>query len=217
MNQNRDVSAFYQDYPEVWKKIEWDLRSVISKMPEESVEDFWHRLTEILEIPSRPHNYVSPSIESYTTEHWENGLRVRSGEKIIQWDVVAMFWWKVYSLEDYFLLDPEVQKWHIAVWEWFTIWAWSRFEVDDGDFVNHSCDPNCEIVWQIELRAIRDIEAWEEPCFDYSTVLKKINIDANKATIPEGFISHNETSEFLAFPWECECGSEKCRKIITSE
>lgn len=62
------------------------------------------------------------------------------------------------------------------------------------DFINHSCDPNCGLIYsgdKIGLFAIRHIQKGEEICFDYST------------TMAEDF-------------WEmaCLCGAGNCRKMI---
>ncbi|KAJ3665929.1 hypothetical protein Zmor_001393 [Zophobas morio] len=68
----------------------------------------------------------------------------------------------------------------------------------DGRFVNHSCQPNCEMQkWSVNgqfrmaLFALRDIEAHEELTYDYNFSL------FNPA---EG--------------QECKCGSEMCRGVI---
>lgn len=68
----------------------------------------------------------------------------------------------------------------------------------DGRFVNHSCQPNCEIQkWSVNgqfrmaLFALRDIESGEELTYDYNFSL------FNPA---EG--------------QECKCGSEMCRGVI---
>ena len=74
---------------------------------------------------------------------------------------------------------------------------------DLGDFINHSCDPNCAIRvayrttgdvsgWVIVLVALRAIEAGEEITYDYMATM------------------HDD-------PWEipCNCGSPKCRGAIS--
>lgn len=68
----------------------------------------------------------------------------------------------------------------------------------DGRFVNHSCEPNCEMQkwtvngqYRMALFALRDIEAGEEITYDYNFSL------FNAA---EG--------------QECKCGSEQCRGVI---
>jgi hypothetical protein len=65
-------------------------------------------------------------------------------------------------------------------------------------FINHSCDPNAEVAWAIDIAtlvAIRNIDPNEEITFDYATV------------IPPGD----------NFSFNCTCGSVKCRKVIRAE
>lgn len=65
---------------------------------------------------------------------------------------------------------------------------------EDGEYINHSCEPNLGVEGQITLVAMRDIEAGEEVCFDYAMV------------------DMSDADEFL-----CLCGSQLCRKKVTGE
>lgn len=56
---------------------------------------------------------------------------------------------------------------------------------------NHSCNPNCGMRGEISFVAIRDIEKDEELTIDYA------------------FIDNEDYS------FECHCGSDNCRRIIT--
>ena len=56
---------------------------------------------------------------------------------------------------------------------------------------NHSCDPNCGMHGEITFVAIKDIEKDEELTVDYAFI-------------------DNENYSF-----ECHCGSQKCRHIVT--
>ena len=40
---------------------------------------------------------------------------------------------------------------------------------EPGDMINHSCEPNCGLLGQMLLVAMRDIARGEELCFDYAT------------------------------------------------
>jgi uncharacterized protein len=64
--------------------------------------------------------------------------------------------------------------------------------VGEGDFVNHSCDPNAGLSGQICLVAMRDIEPGEEIRFDYAMC---------------DSLPYDE--------FDCECGSMNCRGHIT--
>ena len=63
--------------------------------------------------------------------------------------------------------------------------------IGDGDYLNHSCDPNAGLWGQMGLVALRDITVGEEVCFDYA-MCDSVDYD-----------------EF-----ECGCGTSQCRGII---
>lgn len=67
-------------------------------------------------------------------------------------------------------------------------------KVDEAEYINHSCNPNCGIKGQIILETMCDIKSGEEITFDYAMT------DAYFSKI-EKFI--------------CTCGSKNCRKLIT--
>lgn len=71
--------------------------------------------------------------------------------------------------------------------------AREKHELEEADFLNHSCDPNCGIRGNLQIVAIRDIEPGEEVTFDYAMT---------------------ESSDYSM---DCKCGSKNCRKIITGE
>jgi SET domain-containing protein len=66
-------------------------------------------------------------------------------------------------------------------------------------FINHSCDPNCEAVWEdrrIYIEAIRNIQPGVELCYDY-------------AYEHEGRLTKKDKELYL-----CRCGSNNCRGTI---
>ncbi len=66
-------------------------------------------------------------------------------------------------------------------------------------YINHSCDPNCEAVWEdrrIYIEAIRNIQPGVELVYDY-------------AFEHDGPLSEEEKSLYF-----CRCGSKKCRGTI---
>lgn len=70
----------------------------------------------------------------------------------------------------------------------------SKKEFDDVMcFINHSCAPNVGVLGNVILIATRDIKAGEELCLDYAMVF------SNEKT------------------FECKCGVENCRKVITGK
>lgn len=66
-------------------------------------------------------------------------------------------------------------------------------ELEEADFINHSCNPTCGIKDSLKIVAMRDIEIGEEITFDYAM------------------------SESTPYSIKCECGSKNCRKLITGD
>ena len=66
-------------------------------------------------------------------------------------------------------------------------------EMEIGDYLNHSCDPNCGIRNALQIIAIRDIEKDEEVTFDYAM------------------------SESSNFKIPCGCEAIHCRGFISGE
>jgi uncharacterized protein len=61
-----------------------------------------------------------------------------------------------------------------------------------GRYVNHSCEPNAGLINDVQMIALRPIQAGEPICFDYSTCMSE-----NLWTMP------------------CLCGEARCRGTIT--
>ncbi len=91
-------------------------------------------------------------------------------------------------------LPKELGYLYIQIDDNLCIGAESMKDIGDGDYLNHSCDPNSGIKGQIFLVASKDIVKNEEITFDYAMVL-----------------SGN------SFKMHCSCKSKNCRKIVSSE
>ncbi len=63
--------------------------------------------------------------------------------------------------------------------------------IGEGDYVNHSCNPNAGLSGQIGLVAMRDIKIGEEVCFDYAM---------------------SDTMPYDEF--NCGCGAATCRGTV---
>lgn len=66
-------------------------------------------------------------------------------------------------------------------------------ELEEVDFVNHSCDPNVGFKGKLKLIAMRDIFPGEEVTFDYAM---------------------SESSDFEMY---CQCDSPNCRRKVTGD
>lgn len=73
-----------------------------------------------------------------------------------------------------------------------------RFGVasDNGEFMNHSCNPNCIVITDELWVASRDIGVDEEVTYDYAV---------------------SETTDSTHMPFDCRCGAACCRGRITGE
>ena len=90
-------------------------------------------------------------------------------------------------------LPEELQHYILQIDEDLFIGPRNFDSVDEAEFFNHSCNPNCGIRGQIALVAMRDILPGEELTFDYAM------------------------GEAIDQPWECSCGAPDCRGRITAE
>jgi SET domain-containing protein len=73
---------------------------------------------------------------------------------------------------------------------------------NEARFINHSCEPNCDAVYddgRIWIDAIRDIEPGEELAYDYAYILEERHTPAAKRRFP------------------CGCGSAQCRGTILAK
>ena len=61
-----------------------------------------------------------------------------------------------------------------------------------GDMLNHSCEPNCGLLGQTLVVAMREIRPGEELCFDYAMC---------------------DASDYDEF--RCMCGQSNCRTVVT--
>jgi SET domain-containing protein len=71
---------------------------------------------------------------------------------------------------------------------------------NDARFINHSCDPNCEVVisrGRVYIHALRDIREADELFYDYWYVTDE-----------------SYTLEDLRRIYPCRCGSAKCRGTL---
>jgi SET domain-containing protein len=76
----------------------------------------------------------------------------------------------------------------------FFIVPTSREELEARGTINHSCEPSIGFKNQIQLHAIKDIKSGEELFLDYAFC---------ESLYPNTF--------------ECNCGSQVCRKVITKD
>lgn len=69
---------------------------------------------------------------------------------------------------------------------------------EDGDYFNHSCEPNAGFRGQIFLVAMRKIKKNEEVTFDYAMTLHR-------------------SKNYPLYKFKCFCGKKNCRKFICDD
>lgn len=73
---------------------------------------------------------------------------------------------------------------------------------NEARFLNHSCDPNCDVVIsnkRLWIETIRDVKGGEELVYDYAYILKERHTLAAKRRFP------------------CHCGAMNCRGTILAK
>ncbi|XP_060525871.1 histone-lysine N-methyltransferase ash1 isoform X2 [Cylas formicarius] len=141
----------------------------------------------------------APGIEKFMTE--DKGWGVRTKEPIKQSEFILEYVGEVVSDQEF---KERMNSIYVNDTHHYCLHLDGGLVIDghrmggDGRFVNHSCQPNCEMQkWSVNgqfrmaLFALRDIEPYEELTYDYNFSL------FNPA---EG--------------QECKCGSDNCRGVI---
>ncbi|MDP1547883.1 MAG: SET domain-containing protein-lysine N-methyltransferase [Anaerolineales bacterium] len=115
-------------------------------------------------MSKQPSSYLSSKLEGRLKAD-ESGNSIFAIKPIKQGEVIAVFGGVVYEWETFIhlpererMLCLQVEDRHFLV----------PRPIGEGDFVNHSCNPNAGLSGQIGLVAMRDIKIGEEVCFDYA-------------------------------------------------
>jgi SET domain-containing protein len=137
-------------------------------------------------------NWLSPSAE--TRRSGIDGFGTFARRRIMAGELIAAFGGRVITLAEWRALPEEERRRSLAIHDDLELVMCHRGHPGDGDWINHSCEPNAGIRGQIFLVAMRDIEEGEELTFDYAMVICD----------PE-------------FRMECRCGRRNCRKIVTGD
>lgn len=139
-------------------------------------------------------SYMSPKIELRESPLAGKGLfakaHINKGELVIDFTEGPGTYM---STEDADKLYEEGNDYILQVGDDSFFVATSEEELEDVDFINHSCDPSLGVNGSLKFVAIRDIEPGEEITFDYAMT---------------------ESSDYSM---ECNCGSTKCREVVTGD
>jgi SET domain-containing protein len=137
-------------------------------------------------------NWLSPKAVTRCS-HIE-GYGTFAKTRIAKGELIIAFGGSVVTLSEWRKLPKAIKKRSLAIHDDLELCPRKMDKIGDGDYVNHSCEPNAGLRGQIFLVAMRDIMQDEEITFDYTMVISdpKFRID-------------------------CKCGHDSCRKIITGD
>jgi hypothetical protein len=134
----------------------------------------------------QPSSYLSPKLQA-RPKTYGNGIFAR--ELLKKGELLAVFGGTVYQWNSFNALPEKERSLSLQVEENLFL---VPNPIGEGDYVNHSCDPNAGLSGQIALVAMRDIQPGEEACFDYAM---------------------SDTTPYDEF--DCECGAANCRGRVT--
>ncbi len=138
-------------------------------------------------------SYLSPKVkigQSFQGKGLFAQEKIRKGEIVIDYTHGKA---KFVSTAEAVILYEQGNDYMIQVDDDLFFAARNEEEVEEADFLNHSCDPNCGIKGSLQIVARRPIQPQEEITIDYAMC---------------------ESSEYSI---DCRCGTAQCRKVITGD
>ena len=138
-------------------------------------------------MSKQPSSYLSSKLEG-RPKATGSGNGIYSLEPIKKGELVAVFGGVVYEWDAFIHLPDRERSLCIQVEDRHFL---VPRPIGEGDYVNHSCNPNAGLSGQIGLVAMRDIKIGEEVCFDYAM---------------------SDTMPYDEF--HCGCGSLNCRGLV---
>jgi len=139
-------------------------------------------------MSKQPSSYLSSKLEGRPKANG-NGNGIYSLEPIRKGELAAVFGGVVYEW-DAFIHLPDIER-SLCLQVEDRHFLVPR-PIGEGDYVNHSCNPNAGLSGQIGLVAMRDIKVGEEVCFDYAMC---------------------DTMPYDEF--DCACGNANCRGRVS--
>jgi len=136
--------------------------------------------------------YRSP--KTVVRESTKGGKGLFAKEFILQGEIIAIKNGHFVDAHEANILDRELGDFSLQISDDLFICPKTKEEIEDtAIFINHSCDPNIGMDGQISYVAMRNIQEGEELCLDYAMAMT------------------------TAYKLHCNCGSAKCRKLISGE
>ncbi len=115
-------------------------------------------------MTKQPSSYLSSKLEGRLKAD-RSGNSIFALKPINKGELIAVFGGIVYEWETFVHLPDRDRSLCIQVEDRHFL---VPRPIGEGDYVNHSCNPNAGLSGQIGLVAMRDIKIGEEVCFDYA-------------------------------------------------
>lgn len=122
------------------------------------------------------------------------GFGIFAKEKIKKGERVIVFGGYVMTVKQFDALTEKLKSYPFQIADDLYFGLAKISEVENADFLNHSCNPNCGFGGEITIIAMKDIKKGEQITIDYAMCLTSKEVE----------------------PMNCNCGSKFCRKKITS-
>jgi hypothetical protein len=163
--------------------------------------NFFSKSSDVSESPEAPifgqtYSWVNPKLQVQATRN-HNGWGLVATESLSKNEILIVWAGRILQTDQAIeLMSTPDRPYLLQIGDGF-YQAPLQTTREPADFTNHSCDPNagfgleCPII----LNAMRDIPIHEEIVFDYAMC---------------------ETDENLLTPFQCYCGSQYCRGVITA-
>jgi hypothetical protein len=139
------------------------------------------------------YSYVTPKAEIKPSSIDSRGVFAK--KLIRKGEIVSVFGGYVLTKNEYYTSSENNRRYFkgyaIKIVKGFYLASSDGKSLNDDDYFNHSCNPNCGVNGQILLVAIKDINPGEEMTFDY-------------------VMTDDDPEDYL----RCNCGTKNCRKII---
>ena len=141
------------------------------------------------------HSYLSPKVKARPSGIDRRGIfavrPIKKGEVVCVWGgyVITQKEFDALAKKQFRNIDDYATK----VADGFYLVSCKKGGLEDDDFFNHSCDPNCGIQGHLLMTATRNIRRDEELTYDYAM-----------------------TDADYDYSFKCGCGAKGCRRQITT-
>ena len=141
------------------------------------------------------HSYLNPKVKVLSSGIDRRGIfavsPIKKGEIVCVWGghVITQKEFDTLAKKQFRNIDDYATK----VADGFYLVSCKKGGLEDDDFFNHSCNPNCGIQGHLLMTAMRDIRRDEELTYDYAM-----------------------TDADYDYSFKCGCGAKDCRRLITT-